>query len=181
MTTIKRIVLVVALVSAAAYADEDLVHAIHGTIEKVDHSAKTVVIKTGDGVEHFLRLTDDVAVHGAKASENGTSASWHGLTKGSEVVAHYTTRGTEDSAVEIDKVGKDGLKAAVGSVRELDRGGKRLLIDTGEGGKETFRLTDHSSQDAGKDVAKETKKGAKVTVYYTENAGKKVAHFFEGS
>ncbi len=28
-------------------------------------------------------------------------------------------------------------------------------------------------------MAKGTEKGAKVTVYYTEEAGKKVAHFFE--
>jgi hypothetical protein len=28
-------------------------------------------------------------------------------------------------------------------------------------------------------MAKGTEQGAKVTVYYTEEAGKKVAHFFE--
>jgi len=33
--------------------------------------------------------------------------------------------------------------------------------------------------DAGKDVGKGVEKSSKVTVYYTEDAGKKVAHFFE--
>ena len=30
----------------------------------------------------------------------------------------------------------------------------------------------------GKDVGTGTEKGAKVTVYYTEESGKKIAHFF---
>jgi hypothetical protein len=42
-------------------------------------------------------------------------------------------------------------------------------------------MTDHASADAGKDIAKGSEKGAKVTVFYTEDAGKKVAHFFESS
>jgi hypothetical protein len=32
---------------------------------------------------------------------------------------------------------------------------------------------------AAEDIGKGTEKGTKVTVYYTEDAGKKVAHFFE--
>jgi hypothetical protein len=101
------------------------------------------------------------------------------LKEGTEVVAHYTTRGTEDTAVEFDKVGKDGLKATDGAIKEVDRGGKKLVVKTADGTEETFRLTGHATEDAGKDMAKGTEKGAKVTVYYTEEAGKKVAHFFE--
>jgi hypothetical protein len=40
-------------------------------------------------------------------------------------------------------------------------------------------MSDHAVADAGKDIAKGTDKSAKVTVYYTEEAGKKTAHFFE--
>jgi hypothetical protein len=81
--------------------------------------------------------------------------------------------------VEIDKVGQDGLKTARGTVTEIDRGGKKLVVDTGKGTKQTFQLTDHASEDAGKDIARATPKGSKVAVYYTEDAGKKVAHFFD--
>lgn len=61
------------------------------------------------------------------------------------MVAHYTKRGSEDTAVEIDKVGQGGLKAARGTVTEIDRGGRKLVVDTGTGAKETFELTDHAS------------------------------------
>jgi len=54
-----------------------------------------------------------------------------------------------------------------------------MAVKTADGTEDTFRLTDHAAADAGKGIAKGTEKSAKVTVYYTEQAGKKVAHFFE--
>jgi hypothetical protein len=161
---------------ATVYAVEDVVSATHGTITKIDSAAKTIVVKTADGTEHTLHFVAKTAVHGADVAAKD---SWHGLKEGTEVVAHYTTRGTEDTAVEFDKVGKDGLKATDGTIKDIDRGGKTLVVKTADGTEETFRLTGHATADAGKDLAKGTEKGSKVTVYYTEDAGKKVAHFFE--
>jgi len=99
--------------------------------------------------------------------------------EGTEVVAHYTSRGTEDTAVEFDKVGKDGLKTTDGAIKEIDRGGKKLVVKAADGTEKTFQSTGHATEDAGKDIGKGTEKGSKVTVYYTEESGKKVAHFFE--
>lgn len=178
MKTIGSLIVALMLV-AAGYAAQDVVSAVHGTITKIDSGAKTITVKTADGTEHSMHFVDRTAVHGADASAKGAEDSWHGLKEGSEVVAHYTTRGSEDTAVEVDKVGKDGLKATDGTVKEIDKGGKKLVVKTADGTEETFRLTGHASEDAGKDIAKGTEKGSKVTVYYTEDAGKKVAHFFE--
>jgi hypothetical protein len=66
-----------------------------------------------------------------------------------------------------------------GTIKGIDIGGKTLVVKTGDGTEQTFRLTDHATEDGGKDIAKGTEKGAKVTVYYTEDGGKKLAHFFE--
>ncbi len=164
---------------ATVYAAVDVVSAVHGAIEKIDSATKTMVIKTADGTEHSLHFVDKTAVHGADVSAKASEDSWHGLKEGTDVVVHYTTRGTEDTAVEIDKVDKDGLKATDGTIKVIDRGGKRLVVESADGTEETFRMTDHAAEDAGKDMAMGTEKGAKVTVYYTEVAGKKVAHFFE--
>jgi hypothetical protein len=167
------------LLATTLYAADDVVTAVHGTISKIDSGTKTVAVKTADGTEHSLHFVAKTTVHGADASAAAAKDSWHGLKEGSEVVAHYTTRGTEDTAVEIDKVGKDGLKTTDGAIKDIDRGGKTLVVKTADGTEETFRLTGHATEDAGKDIGKGTEKGAKVTVYYTEDAGKKVAHFFE--
>jgi hypothetical protein len=178
MKMIGRLAITLLLVSAA-YAADDVVSAVHGTITKIDSGAKTVAIKTADGTEHSLHFVEKTTVHGADASAIAAKDSWHGLKEGTEVVAHYTKRGAEDTAVEIDKVGKDGLKATDATIKEIDRGGKKLVVTTGAGAEETFRLTDHAATDAGKGIAKGAEKGTKATVYYTEDAGKKIAHFFE--
>jgi hypothetical protein len=175
MKTIGSLILAFMLV-AAAYAADDVVSAVHGTVSKIDSASKTVVVKTADGTEHTLHFAAKTTVHGADTSAKD---SWHGLKEGTEVVAHYTTRGTEDTAVEFDKVGKDGLKSTDGAIKEISRGGKTLVVKTADGTEETFKLTGHAAADAGKGIAEGTEKGTKVTVYYTEDSGKKVAHFFE--
>ncbi|MFZ0956171.1 MAG: hypothetical protein WAN60_07495 [Candidatus Sulfotelmatobacter sp.] len=178
MKLIGRVILAVLLVSTA-YAAQDVVSAVHGAIKKIDSSTKTMVVKTDDGTEHTVHFLDKTTVHGVDASAAAAKDSWHGLKEGTEVVAHYTTKGTEDTAVEIDKVGKGGLETTDGTIKDIDRGGKTLVVKSSDGVESTFRLTDHAAKDGGKDVAKGTEKGAKVSVYYTEVAGKKIAHYFE--
>jgi hypothetical protein len=162
--------------SALCFAAGEVVNAVHGTITKVDSTAKTVVVKGTDGTEHTVRVVAKTSVQGTEA---GAKDTFHGLKEGTEVVAHYTTKGTDKTAVEIDKVGKDGIKAVEGTVSTVDRGGKKLVVKSADGAEQAFKLTDHAAVDAAKDVQKGAEKSAKVTVYYTESAGKKVAHFFE--
>jgi len=154
----------------------EAVTAVHGTVSKIDSAAKTIVVKTKDGTEHSLHFLDKTVVHGTEA---GAKDTFKGVKEGSEVVAHYTVKGSEKTAVEVDRVGKDGLKASEGTVSEIDRGTKTIAIKTADGTVQTFKMADHATEDAGKEVGKATVKSAKVTVYYTEEAGKKIAHFFE--
>jgi hypothetical protein len=86
---------------------------------------------------------------------------------------HYTTRGADDSTVEIDRVGDGGRKATEGAIKGIDRGGKVLVIGTKDGSEETFRLTERATKDGGWGVVE----GANVTVSQSETAGKKMAHF----
>jgi hypothetical protein len=176
--TTGRLILVFSMVSLA-YAAQDVVSAVHGTITKIDATTKTIAVKTADGAEHSLHFLDRTAVHRAKASTEAGKDGWHGLKEGTEVVAHYTKSGSKETAVEIDKVGHGGLKTAEGTIKDFDRGGKKLVVKGSDGVESTFRLTDHAAKDGGTDIAEGTEKGAKVTVYYSEDAGKKVAHFFE--
>ena len=81
----------------------------------------------------------------------------------------------------MDHVAKDGVKVTEGTVTAIDRGAKTMAIKTADGTEQTFKLTDHAVVAAGKDVGTGTKKAAKVTVYYTEDAGKKIAHFFQNN
>ena len=92
MKTFLRIILVLSFVSAV-YAADDVVTAVHGTIEKVDSGTKTIVVKTDDGIHHSFHVVDATAVHGADASEEAAKDSWHGIAEGTEVAAHNSRIG----------------------------------------------------------------------------------------
>jgi hypothetical protein len=160
-------------------AADDVVSAVHGTVTKVDSGTKTMVVKTKDGTEHTIHFVDKTTVHGADATAAAAKDSFHGVQEGSEVVVHYTEKGSEKTGVEIDRVGKDGVKSVDGTVEKVGDGGKVVVVKAADGTEHTFRVVGHDTEASAVDIGKGTDKGAKVTVYYTENAGKKVAHFFE--
>lgn len=167
------------LLGATALVAQAVITAVQGTVKKVDSATKTIVVKAADGVEHTFHFVGRTTVHGAEATGEAAKDALKGVKEGSEVVVHYSKKGTEETAEEVDHVGKDGLKATEGTVSKIDRGGKTLVVKAADGTEETFRLTDSAAKDAGKDIAKGSEKSAKVTVYYTEHAGRKVAHFFK--
>jgi hypothetical protein len=179
MKNLVRFLAVAALVAFAVYAADDVVSAVHGTITKLDAGTKTVVVKTKDGAEHTVHFTDKTAVWGADKTAAGAKDSFKGLSEGSEVVVHYTVKGTEKSATEVDKVGKDGLKYVDGTVTKVGKDGKTVMVKSADGTEHTFEVTGHDTADAAKDIGQGADKTGKVTVYYTEDGGKKVAHFFE--
>jgi hypothetical protein len=162
---------VTALLAPLSFAVE-AVSAVHGTLSKIDSGAKTIVVKTADGTEHAFHFVVKTTVHG---TEVGAKDAFHGLKEGSEVVAHYTATGSEYTAVEVDKIGKGGLKTMDGTVSEMKSGGKELVMKSADGTEQAFHMADHAATETGKGA----EKSAKVTVYYTEDAGKKVVHFFE--
>ena len=88
-------------------------------------------------------------VHGsedvAKGTEVGAKDTFHGLKEGSEVVAQYTAKGAEKTAVEVDHVAKDGLKVTEGTVSAIDRGAKTMAVKTADGTVETFKMTDRAA------------------------------------
>ena len=83
------------------------------------------------------------------------------------------------TAEEVDHIGKDGLKTSEGTITKFDRGTRTMTIKTADGTEQTYRLTEHAAEDAGKDTGDAAKKSAHATVYYSDEAGHKVAHFFK--
>jgi hypothetical protein len=73
----------------------------------------------------------------------------------------------------------DVVSAVHGTVEKVDSPGKTIVVKTADGTEKTFMLSAHAVGDSGKEIGKGTEKGTKVVVYSTEDAGKKVAHFFE--
>jgi hypothetical protein len=165
----------------AIFAADDVVTAVEGTVKKVDAGTKTVVVATADGTEHTVHFVSKTSVHGWDAADAGAKDGMHGVKEGSHVVVHYTVKGTEKTAQEMDRIGDGGLKVSEGTVSKIDRGAKTLAVKTADGAEASYKITDHAVVDAGKDVGKSVEKASKVTVYYTEEGGKKVVHFFKNN
>ena len=179
-----KLYLCAALALSAAlpvFAVEDVASVAEGTVKKIDSSTKAVVIGTKDGAERTFHFGERTAVHGVEAAGKGSEEALHGLTEGTEVAVHYTTKGTVDTAEEIDHIGKDGLKVTEGTLKKIDHGAKTVTIATADGTERTFRLLGHAVRDTGRDIERGADKSAKVTIYYTEKGGDRVAHFFKSS
>jgi hypothetical protein len=167
--------IVLAAVACGALAAQDVATAVVGTVKTVDKGTKTAVVKTADGTEHTFHFIGKTVAHGAVATAKGSKDAFAGVKEGDDVVVHYTVKGTESTAEEVDHIGKDGMKASVVAVKSVDHGAKTVTVKTAEGGEEVYHLTD----DAVHETAKGLKTGGKVTIYYTEDAGKKIAHYFK--
>jgi hypothetical protein len=173
------VMVVAGLTALPVRATDAVVSAIHGTITKLDSATKTAVVKTADGTEHTIHFVDKTAVHGVETSETGSKDAFHGLKEGSEVAVHYTEKGSEKTAVEVDHLGKDGLKSVDGTVSNVGEGGKTVTVKAVDGTEHTFDVVGKDTKESAEAIVKGADKTGKVTVYYTESAGKKVAHFFK--
>jgi hypothetical protein len=150
---------------------QDVVHVVHGTVTKVDHSTKTVVVKAADGTEHTITVT-------GQTTYKGTKEGFDGLKEGTEVVVHETGKGAKETGLEIGKISDDGVKVTEGTIVKVDHGSKTVVVKSADGTEKAFDYTGTAGKDMGEAVGSGTEKGAKVTVYYTEESGKKIAHFF---
>jgi hypothetical protein len=165
---------VLAFCACALFAADDAASAVVATVKTVDKGTKTVVVKTKDGTEQTFKFTGRTVSHGAEATAKGGKDAFVGVKEGDEVVVHYTVKGAEKTAVEVDHLGKDGVRASEVVVKAVDHGAKTVTVKTAQGAEETYHLTAEAVKETGKGLDK----AGKVTVYYTEEAGKKIAHFF---
>ena len=165
--------------SLAVYGAGYVVGAVEASVKRVDAGAKTISVKTADGAEHTFHIVGRTAVHGGDATSDLAQNSWQGLREGSDVVIHYTKRGSDETAEEIDRLGEDGLKETKGTLSKLDRSGKKMVVKGDDGVEKTYDLSEHATRDAGKDIGEGSEHAAKVTVYYSEKGGRKIVHFFK--
>jgi hypothetical protein len=85
---------------------------------------------------------------------------------------------TVDGVRHVFHFGKD-LLVHGGKDTGIDRGRKQITIRFDDKNTETFQLTGRAAVDAGRDLDEAPTSAVRVTVYYTDEAGHKVAHFFK--
>ena len=182
------VALVCGLVSLAAA--QDVVHIVSGIVTKVDKDAKTIAVKTADGTEHVFKYTEKTAVHGAKDAAKDTKMgavdTYFAGKEGSQVMVRYTKKGADEVASGVDDLGKDTVKVAKGTVTKVDKTAHTVTVKGDDGAETTYNVGKDAAIDSKNGIVKgwdytatKAKAGDKVVMHYTEDAGKKVVHFFE--
>jgi hypothetical protein len=165
---------------AASQSDQASTNVITGTVEKVDSGAKTMAVKTADGTIETVKFTEKTTVHGLKNATKGGDLAGK---EGSHVIVHTVGEGADKTAHSVEWVGDKTVHATEGTVEDVGEGSKTVAVKTADGTEETFVVADHAVVNSGKDITRYSVRGAKkgehVTVYYTEEAGKKIAHVFK--
>jgi hypothetical protein len=174
------VVLVAACFAAVSLAAQGSTNVITGTVEKVDSGAKTIAVKTADGTVETVKFTEKTTVHGLKDGAKGADLAGK---EGGHVIVHTVGEGSEKTAHSVEWMGDKTVHTTEGTVEDVGKGTKTVAVKTADGTKETFVVAEHATVSTGKDVARYSVKGAEkgehVTVYYTEEAGKKIAHVFK--
>jgi hypothetical protein len=149
--------------------------ALEGRMKEFYRAANVIIVTTIDGVDHMYQFTKNLVVHGGKGS--GVDAL-EGLKEGNTVVVHYTVSGDQALAQEIDRFGDEGLKISEGKVSHIDRKRKEITIKFENGATETLRMTDRASAESSDTLEQIGAEGTKIIVYYADESGRKVAHYF---
>jgi hypothetical protein len=161
-----------------------LVRATEGEVTRLDSAAKTIAVKTADGTEEIFKFSDKTAIHAADGVKTTMVNTYFAGKEGTHVVVRYTRDGADKTAVAIDDFGKDSLKVTKGVITAVDNSAHTVTVKTEGTPDETYHVaknatvdTAHGAIDGTEYIAKE---GEKVSVHYSEEAGKKVAHFIKG-
>ena len=139
--------------------------ATEATIKDEQKAANKIVVETKDGAEHIYDAAKGVVVHGGKDPLSD-------LKPGTTVIIHYTT---DNTVQEIDRVDASGLSTTEGMATKIDRGKKEITVRFDNGKIEKLKLTDRAAADVGKNIGADTR----IVVYYSEEAGGKVTHYFK--
>lgn len=146
---------------------------LEGTVESISPKGDAITVKSGDGVTQLFRLTSKLFVHDSKPAPDEALGDLH---RGMAVVVHYKAEGLSRTAEEVDRLDAQGLRVTEGRVASIDRSRGEIKVRLDDNRVETLKLTDRAAQGAGKNL--DNAADTPVVVYYTDEKGEKVVHYF---
>ena len=167
---------------------------ISGTIKEVNPRSGEVVIQTSDGKEHRVHAESHSAIHSiaesgkeiGKGAEHLGKAAGAAAVEGSHAVVHYTVVGGKKVIEAAHVAEKKTVQTTRGVIQAIDHYARKVTVKTADGAQQVFHVTQEALIGTGRGVAKFGQRtghglaeGSTVVVEHTEQAGQKVAHFFQ--
>jgi hypothetical protein len=148
--------------------------ATEATVQDTTEAGRTIFGKAAAGVARLFHVNRRSTAHSEDAAGD---EALRALKKGTPVTVHYLTAGENPTAEEIDRLGDAGLRQMDGVITAVNRPDQAISIRLADGTRQTLRLSDRAAADVGTDIdrADDT---ARVIVYFSDEAGQRVAHYF---
>jgi hypothetical protein len=175
-------VTVIGAADARAAQQPPPIHGVTGTIateptiQETSEAGRTIFGKAADGVARLFHLNRRSTAHSDDAAGD---EALRALKKGTPVFVHYTREGENLTAEEIDRLGDGGLQQLEGVITAVNRADRMISIRLADGTRQTLRLSDRAAADVGKDIDHADDSTARVIVYFKDEAGQRVAHYFK--
>jgi len=162
--------LVAALASGNASAATR--YRVLGTIENVDSAGNTITVRLSDGTDKTLQLAKHVMVNGRDETRSRAEAA---LTVQERAVVYYTDKGGDETAVDVESLDHAMRKTVTGALISADKSSKIIVLRTGNGNEETFRVQNDAVIETGDSVVTfaqfEPQPGAQITLLYEDPEG----------
>jgi hypothetical protein len=172
------------LASVVATAQE-VVHAVTGTVNNINLTAKTITVVTDDGSgSTFKAMTNSkTPVEFDKTLRADATAADAFKKNETRVIVYYFGEGDERTAVALRDLGTGPFKKSSGTVIKFERGEHSLSIKDQTGGIESFKVTRSTVADTGSGAVEGLKfepgKGDQVQVISTGENGSATALFVD--
>lgn len=170
-----------------AASAQQIVHALSGSLVKIDGQNKTLEINTNDGSEGAFTFSSsstidvdfdrDVKAHAAPIASFQKPAD----APAEQVVVFFYGNGSERTAVAMQDLGSGPMDIVDGTVTKFDRHQRTLTLKTSAGKNQTFQLDPKAVADtmngAVPGIRFSPDKGDNVRVVASKGAGNETALF----
>jgi hypothetical protein len=140
------------------------------------------LVAARDGVDHAYRFTASLIGNPGSKPGRPTVQALKGLREGTVVVVQYNVQVRGERWDAIDPVGDEDLMATEGRVVHIDRRRQQITVKYDDGTVDVMELTEHAGAatwpEEEQAIAAQAA-GAQTAVYYDDEDGQRVVHFFK--
>jgi len=160
---------------------QEIVHALTGTVVKVDAKAHVFVVKTDDGSDGVFRLSAMPAgsVDFKKTVAADTVPAASDAKTGTEVVVYFTGYDNDRTAIAVQELGTAPLDKVIGTIVKYNKHGVTIMNDKGV--EQNFAIDPKTVTDTNSGVVAGEKanphKGMQVKVVASTTNGVETALF----
>lgn len=179
--------------AAPAEAPTAPTHVVAGEVRTVDPSGKRLTVATPDGKQHEIQIEDHTSTqslkHGAEEMGKGAAelakASGDKLKQGAQVVVRYSEKEGRLIGHEVHHAADVTVQKTEVVVQKVEDGGRKVVVKTKDGAEQVYEVSKKTTLAAGDKIVEvgeaagqKMEQGAKATIHWTEDAGRKIAHLF---